>query len=215
MQWVLRFSLPRTASGLDRLSRSSSARHRTMQRAKALATAADGVAEYEIARRVGVSANLARRTWRVGSVIEGQGLRRNRSRPRPQVVAAGGHGWRRWSTRFIPDPTTAPYTRDDALMGARHGIGKDSWHASGGTTAFSRGGRPLQDIQRGQDRRIVALYGPAGVSIPDVKTQNRRSRPIRSIELTARRNTLLCTQAMFWPFARWSGEREPVGEAAE
>ncbi len=42
---------------LERLARSTSARHRTVQRARALLLAADGVANNEIARRVDVSAN--------------------------------------------------------------------------------------------------------------------------------------------------------------
>ncbi len=48
---------------LERLARSSSAAHRTVVQAKALLLAADGVANYEIARRVGTSANSVR-AWR-------------------------------------------------------------------------------------------------------------------------------------------------------
>ncbi len=48
---------------LERLARSSSARHRTVQQARALLLAADDVANNEIGRRVGVSSNSVR-AWR-------------------------------------------------------------------------------------------------------------------------------------------------------
>src|SRR5436305_2601659 len=51
-------------STLDRLARSTSARHRTVQQAQALLLACEGVANNEIARRVGVSSNSVRK-WRV------------------------------------------------------------------------------------------------------------------------------------------------------
>ncbi len=55
---------------LERLARSTSARHRTVQRARALLLAANGVANNEIARRVGVSANSIR-AWRERFAAEG------------------------------------------------------------------------------------------------------------------------------------------------
>jgi transposase len=55
---------------LERWARSSSARHRAVQKAKALLLAADGVANYEIARQVGVSANSVR-AWRARFETEG------------------------------------------------------------------------------------------------------------------------------------------------
>src|SRR2546423_15712143 len=50
-------------SELERIARSTSMPHRTVLRARALLAAGDGVANYEIARRVGVSANSIRK-WR-------------------------------------------------------------------------------------------------------------------------------------------------------
>jgi transposase len=47
-------------AALERMSRSTWARHRMVQRAKALLLAADGEANYEIASRAGVSANSVR-----------------------------------------------------------------------------------------------------------------------------------------------------------
>jgi transposase len=111
---------------LERLARSTSARHRTVLRAKALLLAADGVANYEIARRVGVSANSVR-TWRARFGNEGvEGLGK----------IAPGRGRKAW----LPEGTVAAVvadtlhaTPDDGsthwttrLMAERHGIGKDS-----------------------------------------------------------------------------------------
>lgn len=113
-------------TALERLARSTSARHRTVLRAKALLLAADGVANYEIARRVGVSANSVR-TWRTRFADEGvEGIDK----------IAPGRGRRSW----LPEGTVAAVvddtlhaTPDDGsthwttrLMAARHGIGKDS-----------------------------------------------------------------------------------------
>ena len=50
-------------SALERLARSTSARHRTVQQAQALLLASQGVANNEIARRLGVTANSVRK-WR-------------------------------------------------------------------------------------------------------------------------------------------------------
>ncbi len=111
---------------LDRLSRSSSARHRTVQRATALLLAADGVANNEIARRVGVSANSVRK-WRSRFGVEGV---------KDFGDIAPGRGRKSW----LPEGTVAAVvadtlhaTPDDGsthwttrLMAARHGIGKDS-----------------------------------------------------------------------------------------
>jgi transposase len=113
-------------AALERLSRSTSARHRTVQRAKALLLAADGEANYEIARRVGVSANSVR-TWRARFTDEGvEGIDK----------IAPGRGRKSW----LPEGTVAAVvhdtmhaTPDDGsthwttrLMAKRHGIGKDS-----------------------------------------------------------------------------------------
>jgi Winged helix-turn helix len=48
---------------LERIARASSMPHRTVMQAKALLLASEGVANYEIARRLGVNANSVR-TWR-------------------------------------------------------------------------------------------------------------------------------------------------------
>src|SRR5919108_3084341 len=81
---------------LERLARSTSARHRTVQLARALLHAADGVANNEIGRRVGVSANSVRK-WRArfedkgladfGKIAAGRG---RRSWLAPGAVEAGG-----------------------------------------------------------------------------------------------------------------------------
>src|SRR5436305_5232821 len=85
-------------SELERLARSHSARHRTVLRAKALLLAADGVANYEIARRVGVSANSVR-TWRARFGDEGvEGLGK----------IAPGRGRKSW----LPEGTVAAVVAD-------------------------------------------------------------------------------------------------------
>ena len=111
---------------LARLARSTSARHRTVQRARALLLAADGVANNEIARRVGVSANSIR-AWRERFDDEGvDGLGK----------IAPGRGRKSW----LPEGTVAAVVADTLhtspddgsthwttrLMAKRHGIGKDT-----------------------------------------------------------------------------------------
>ena len=111
---------------LERLARSSSARHRTVQRAQALLLAADGVANYEIARRVGVSANSVRK-WRARFVEKGL---------EDFDKIAPGRGRKPW----LPEGTVAAVVHDTLhggpddgsthwttrTMAARHGIGKDT-----------------------------------------------------------------------------------------
>jgi transposase len=111
---------------LERLARSSAARHRTVQRAKALLLAAEGVANYEIARRVGVSANSVRK-WRSQFAISGMG---------DFGAIAAGRGRKPWlpegtvaavvadTLHAVPDDGSTHWTT--RLMAARHGIGKDS-----------------------------------------------------------------------------------------
>jgi transposase len=111
---------------LETLARSHSARHRSVVRAKALLLAADGVANYEIARRVGMSANSVRK-WRASFATDGlKGV----------ATIAPGRGRKSW----LPEGTVAAVV-DDTLhakpddgsthwttrtMAARHGIGKDT-----------------------------------------------------------------------------------------
>jgi transposase len=111
---------------LERIARSSSARHRTVQQAQALLLAAEGVANYEIARRVGVSANSVR-TWRARFAERGLA---------DFGRIAPGRGRKSW----IPDGTVAAVVHDTLhaqpddgsthwttrLMATRHGIGKDT-----------------------------------------------------------------------------------------
>jgi transposase len=111
---------------LERLAQSSSARHRTVQRAKALLLAADGVSNYEIARRVGVSANSVRE-WRSQFATSGM---------KDFGTIASGRGRKPW----LPERTVAAVVADTLhaspddgsthwttrVMAARHGIGKDS-----------------------------------------------------------------------------------------
>lgn len=101
---------------LERFSRSRTLAHRTVLRSKALLLAADGVANYEIARRVGVNANSVR-MWRqrfedegiegIGRVAPGRG--RKPSLPEgtvAEVVRITMHelpddGTTQWSTRSL------------------------------------------------------------------------------------------------------------------
>ena len=113
-------------SALDRLARSTSTRHRTVQQAQALLLASQGVANNEIARRVGVSANSVRK-WRTrwaekgladfGRIAPGRG---RKSWLEPGTVEAVVH-----DTLHAPtdDGSTQWTTR---TMAARHGIGKDT-----------------------------------------------------------------------------------------
>src|SRR5919206_1770802 len=111
---------------LERLARSTSARHRTVQQARALLLAAEGVANSEIARRVGVSANSVR-AWRArfaekgladfGKIAPGRG---RRPWLEPGTVEAVVHD----PLHATPDDGSTHWTTRS--MAARHGIGKDS-----------------------------------------------------------------------------------------
>jgi transposase len=113
-------------STLERLARSTSARHRTVQRAQALLLAGEGLANYEIARRVGVSANSVR-TWRARFVEEGvvdfgkiaPGRGRKPSLAEGTVAAVVDD-----TLHAVPDDGSTQWTT--RLMAARHGIGKDT-----------------------------------------------------------------------------------------
>ncbi len=110
---------------LERLARSSSARHRTVQQAQALLLASDGVANNEIARRVGVSANSVR-SWRArfqekgladfGRIAPGRG---RKSWVPEGTVAAVVYD----TMHAVPDDGSTHWTT--RTMAARHGIGKD------------------------------------------------------------------------------------------
>jgi NAD(P)-dependent dehydrogenase (short-subunit alcohol dehydrogenase family) len=111
---------------LERLVRSTSARHRTVQQAKALLLAAEGVANNEIGRRVGVSANSVR-AWRsrfdekrvadFGAIAPGRG---RKSWIPEGTVAAVVHD----TLHALPDDGSTHWTTRS--MAARHGIGKDT-----------------------------------------------------------------------------------------
>jgi transposase len=100
--------------------------HRTVLRARALLAAGDGVANYEIARRVGVSANSIRK-WRArfaekglegfGRIAEGRG--RKSWLPEGTVAEV----LRVTREESPPDTSTHWTTRS---LGKRFGIGKDS-----------------------------------------------------------------------------------------
>jgi transposase len=111
---------------LERLARSTSASVRTVCQAKALLLAGQGLANYEIARRVGVSANAVR-AWRARFVERGlSGV----------GVIAKGRGRRSW----LPEGKVAEIVRvtmnekpDDGgthwttrLLARRVGVGKDT-----------------------------------------------------------------------------------------
>ena len=113
-------------SELERIARSTSMPHRTVVRARALLAAGDGVANYEIARRVGVSANSIRK-WRArfaekgldnfGRIAEGRG----RKSWLPEGTVAEVVRVTREETP--PDTSTHWTTR---TLAERFGIGKDS-----------------------------------------------------------------------------------------
>ena len=111
---------------LDRLARSTSARHRTVQQAKALLLAGDGVANYEIARRVGCKRQLG--AGKAGPLRRQASGRLWHHRPRAgtQVVAGRGHGGSGGARHPARHPRRRLHSLDDALYGSRHGIGKDS-----------------------------------------------------------------------------------------
>ena len=112
--------------GLERLAASSSAPHRAVVQAKALLLAADGVANYEIARRCGVSANSVR-DWRKrfpAAGVEGIGkVRKGRGRrswlPDGTVAAV----MKATLEQSPPDGSTHWSTRS---MAAHIGVGKDT-----------------------------------------------------------------------------------------
>src|SRR5487761_221521 len=113
-------------SVLEVTSRSTSAPHRAVLQAKALLLAADGVANYEIARRVGVSVQSVR-AWRARFASEGIEF---------VGTIAKGRGRRSW----LPEGTVAEIVRmtmqespDDGsthwttrLLADRLGVGKDT-----------------------------------------------------------------------------------------
>ncbi len=113
-------------STLERVARSTSARHRTVQQAKALLFASEGVANNEIARRVGVSANSVR-AWRArfaerglaefGKIAPGRG---RKSWIPEGTVAAVVHD----TLHAVPDDGSTHWST--RLMAARHGVGKDT-----------------------------------------------------------------------------------------
>ena len=119
---------------LERLARSTSARHRTVQQAQALLLAADGVANSEIGRRVGVSANSVR-TWRArfaekglanfGKIARGRG-RRSWLEP--------GRSRRSCTTGCTPGPMTARRTGRHAPWPPATASARTPSPASGGTT---------------------------------------------------------------------------------
>jgi transposase len=117
---------PEQRAVLDRLARSTAARHRTVQQAQALLLASEGVANNEIARRVGVSANSVR-SWRArfeekgladfGKIAPGRG--------RKPWVPAGTVAAVVYDTlHAVPDDGSTHWTT--RTMAARHGIGKDT-----------------------------------------------------------------------------------------
>lgn len=113
-------------TSLEQIGRSTSLPHRAVREAKALLLAGDGVANEEIARRMGVSSNTVR-AWRADfadSGVDGIG------------VIAGGRGRKSW----LPEGTVAEVVRvtlsespEDSsthwttrTLARRFGIGKDS-----------------------------------------------------------------------------------------
>jgi transposase len=113
-------------AALERLATSTAAPHLVVVKAKALLLAADGVANYEIARRCGVSANSVR-DWRkrfpvsgvegLGTIAKGRG--RKSWLPEGTVAAV----MRATLEESPPDGSTHWSTRQ---MAKRFGVGKDT-----------------------------------------------------------------------------------------
>jgi|SRR5579875_784519 len=113
-------------AALERLATSTGAAHLVVVKAKALLLAADGVANYEIARRCGVSANSVR-DWRkrfpvtgvegLGTIAKGRG--RKSWLPEGTVAAV----MRATLEESPPDGSTHWSTR---TMAKRFGVGKDT-----------------------------------------------------------------------------------------
>ena len=110
---------------LERLSRSVSEPLRVVRQARALLSAADGVANEETARRVGVAPNTVR-AWRrgfaagglgwLGTVAPGRGPERSLTVEQEAAIVA--------DTLHVEPPDGAVCWSTRAL-GARHGVGKD------------------------------------------------------------------------------------------
>jgi transposase len=113
-------------TGLERMARSSSLAHRTVLQAKAILLSADGVAIYEVARRLGVASNSVRQ-WRrrfeqegldgVGRIAKGRG---RKSWLPEGTVAAVVHD----TLHTSPDDGATEWSTRS--MGDRFGIGKDT-----------------------------------------------------------------------------------------
>jgi transposase len=111
---------------LERIARSSSLPHRSVVQAKALLLSADGMAIYEIARRLHVASNSVR-SWRrrfeaqgvegVGRISPGRG--RKSWLPEGTVAAVV-----RDTLHAVPDDGSTHWTT--RLMAERFGIGKDT-----------------------------------------------------------------------------------------
>jgi transposase len=117
---------PAQRGRLQSISRSTSSPHRAVIQARALLLAADGVANYEIARRVGVSSNSVR-SWRrrfeaggvegVGTIAKGRG--RKSWLPEGTIAEVV-----RVTMHEVPDDTSTHWTT--RTLAARLGIGKDT-----------------------------------------------------------------------------------------
>jgi transposase len=117
---------PEQRSELERLARSTSAPHRTVLQAKTLLLAAEGLANYEIARRVGVSSNSVR-SWR--RRFEGEGLsgvgRIEKGRGRRSWLPEGTVAEIvRVTMHESPDDTSTHWTT--RALAERLGVGKDT-----------------------------------------------------------------------------------------
>ena len=128
---------------LGRLSRSSSARHRTVQRATELLLAADGIANYDISRRVG---GAPTRCGRGGCASPPRGSRTSATSPRmgAQVVDARRHGGG-GGGRHAPRPDRRwLHPLDDSAHGRppRHRQGFGGPHLAGPQTSSRGRSRP-------------------------------------------------------------------------
>ena len=111
---------------LEQIARSTSSPHWVVLQARALLDAAEGTANYEIARRVGVSANSIR-AWRARCTIEGIAwlgkIRKGRGRKSWLPEGTVAEVLRVTREETPPDTSTHWTTR---TLAKRFGIGKDS-----------------------------------------------------------------------------------------
>ena len=190
MWWGVGVSLPaaplRVTRGrraeLERLRRSGATPQRVARQAEALLSAADGAANEETARRVGVAPNTVR-AWRrgfadgglewLGTVAPGRGPERALGDEAEAAIVADTltaeppDGASRWSTR---------------AMAARHGVGKDFVARTWGEAGLRLWRADVFKLSADPDfeaklRDVVGLYLDPPPRPPRCSASTRRPRP--------------------------------------